>query len=597
MNVFAVYTACRTERTAVAPLWNDISKFVGIGVDPDYALYGANSGKKARQVDDFVDDPTSAISVNQAGDYLAGIVWGTGEGIFDLKPSSQVLELVDSEVVDDYFAYATKQTLLHMNHHEAGYSTALRTYMYDQVAFGTSGIGIFPNNGFKDGVDDNALICRQYGVDNVCIDVGKSNLIDYVFATYNWRVSRIIGEFCMVDGVISAEKVATLPKKIRDAYGKNDINQKFDIVFGMMPRTDYNPRLKGKRGTKFRGVWFMADKNVKDNAFFLEEDFNEKPINIARMIVVRGEVWGRSSGTMLLSSIRSVNYMVGTAIEVIEKMADPALGMFSNAIFGDGVLDSSPSGLTVFNSTLAGASGGNPVFPLFDVGNPSALVEFLIPYLNEKITTAFKVDALLDFNSDTDMTATETLKRSVIRGQSLSGILIQQKNERLIPDVRRSVSVLDDLGELGINPTINEARATKLRQAGRIERIIPQAVLDVKATGRSWYEIRFNNELEKIIRTEKVQNLLQILQTILAIMQAQPDIVHAVNWYKLLKDINDNLDANNEILLSETEFKDKMVGIAKQRAEAQTAAMAQSTAETGKTVAQTTQAQKETRNA
>ena len=151
--------------------------------------------------------------------------------------------------------------------------------------------------------------------------------------------------------------------------------------------------------------------------------------------------------------------------------------------------------------------------------------------------------------------------------------MIQQKNERLIPDARRAISLLYGVGELGIDPNANTERAKQLRQVGRVERIVPQAVLDVIASGKSWYELRWNNELEKIIRTEKVQNLLQILQSILAIMGAYPDIVHAVDWYKLLKDINDNLDANNQILLTPTQFKEKITEIGKQRAQAAAAAM------------------------
>lgn len=590
-DVYSIYSDLKSNRDQKKPLWDDIGKYVGISLDTDYV---ENKGEtnKARQTDEFIDDPTSAISVNQAGDYLIGVMWGTGEEVFDLVPSRYVTELVDSEVVQDYYDFATDQTLYHMNHPEAGYSTALRPYAYGQIAFGTSGIGCFPNKAFKDGIDENALIFRDYGVDNVVIDAGKSGLVDYVFATYNWRVARIVGEFAMVEGVLDEAKFAKLPKKIRDAYTKKNINLKFEIVFGMMPRADYNPRLKGKRGTKYRGVWFVGDKDTKDNSFFMEESFSEKPINIARMILIRGEVYGRSSGTMLLSSIRSVNYMVGTAIEVIEKMADPALGLFSNAIFGDDVLDTSPSGLTVFNSTLA--QGGNPAFPLYDVGDPSALIQFLIPYLNDKITTMFKVDALLDFNSDRDMTATETLERKAIRGESISGLLIQQKNERSIPDVKRSVSVLKDLGELGINPKTNAEIAQQFKDRGRGNRVIPQEVLQVMESGRPWYEIRWNNQLEKLVRTEKVRNLLQILNTVMAIIPAYPDIVQAIDWYKLLKDINDNMDANNEIMLSEAQFKEKITEMAQQRQ----AAMAMQTAGAGAAIQKdAAQAQKTTKEA
>jgi len=166
------------------------------------------------------------------------------------------------------------------------------------------------------------------------------------------------------------------------------------------------------------------------------------------------------------------------------------------------------------------------------------------------------------------MTATESLKRFVIRGQSLSGILTQQKNERLIPDINRAASILYDMGELGANPVTNANVAQQLRQRGRDERVIPDAVLEIKKRGLPWYEIRFNNELEKLIRTDKIQNLLQVLNAVLMIYQVKPEIIEAIDWYKLLKEINDNLDANNQIMLTETKFKENIAAIAEQRAAA-----------------------------
>ena len=232
-RVFETYTSLLAMRDEVSPLWNDISKFVGINVDPDYAHRGTR-GSRSRQLDDFVDDPTAAISVNQAGDFLAGILWGTGEGVFDIVPSRYVLELVDAEVVQDYYDFTTDQTLYHMNHADAGYGTALRPYMYDQVAFGTSGIGGFLNRGFVERAEDNALIFRNYGVDNVVIDAGKNNLVDYVFATYTWRVSRIVGEMdpdlprCEVEFLyvihrnVTAESYRRIESLVLGAYPKID---------------------------------------------------------------------------------------------------------------------------------------------------------------------------------------------------------------------------------------------------------------------------------------------------------------------------------------------------------------------------------------
>lgn len=559
-NIQELWSSMKTNGERYMPIWKDISKVTGITVNPDY-MWKNNESKAATQLDEYVDDPTSAICVNQAGDYLIGIMWGTGDKVVDMVPSRYVLEMVDKALVEPWYAFISNQLLYHMNHADAGFHTALRPYAYDQAAFGNSGIGTFLNKDFVNRTADNALIFRNYGIDNTRTDEGRNGTPEYVGTTYHWKINRIIGEMAMNDGVLDAEKFNKLPLKIKNAYNNGNYNEEFDLVCLIFPRTDFDPKLKGKRGTRYRGVWFL-DENANDP--FYEEDFAEKPISWARAINVRGEVYGRASGTLVLSTIKAGNFIVGTVIEILEKMSNPALGMFNNALFGDSVLDTSPNGLTIFNNALAGATN-SPMFPMYDVGNPEGIIKFLVPYLNEKVTTAFKVDALLDFSSAKEMTATESLQRYVIRGKSLSGMLQQQKIECLEPVTKRSASLLMSIGEFGIDPNTDESKAKALTERGKSDRVIPQAVLDTIAAGRPWFELKFNNELEKLTRTQAVQNLLQILQTIIAIAGVYPDIIQAVNWYKLLKEINDNLDYNNQIMLSEKDFSAKIADIAKQR--------------------------------
>jgi len=587
-NVRAIYDATKAEREHAKPLWDTISKYTGISVDTDY-LYNNNAGAKSSQKDEYIDDPTAALCVNQAGDYLSGIMWGTGDKVLDVIPSRYVLEYAKQEELEDYYGYVTDQTLYHWNHSDAGWNSVLRPYCYDQFSFGTAGIGAFPNPQFAAGIDENAIIFKQYGVDNMCIEEGKSGIIEVVFATYHWRVNRIVSEFCGNNP--SPAQLAKLPDKVVDAWKAGNYGTEYTVVFGMMPRADYDPKLKGKRGARYKGIWFMEDDTTCSP--FHEEDFHERPINVGRQIKVRGETWGRASGTMFISSIRSVNFLLSQGIETVEKMNNPSLGIWGNSIFGDSVLDTSPNGLTAFNAALAG--GKEPTWKLYDVGDPSGILEFMVPYLNEKITTGFKVDALLDFSSAKEMTATESLQRYAIRGKSLSGMLGQQKSDCLVPTGRRVISILDNQGQLGVDPTkATQAMLAKLKEIGRSDRIIPEAVMKVKAAGRPWYEIRFNNELEKLTRTEVVQNLVQLLQAVTAIVALNPQIVAAIDWYKLLQEINTNLDSNSQLMIGEDEFKAQIEEAAQAQRDMMSLQMAQAGATTAKDASQ---AQKTTREA
>ena len=582
-NIQDLFQSLKSERDEHSPLWRSISEQTTIPIDVDN-FHAHNRSNKSRQVDEHIDDPTSAIAVNQAGDFMLGVLWGTGEEVFNLKPSRYVKELAGDAELEEWYNFATEQVLFHMNHSKAGLNTSLKPYSYDQFAFGTSGIGTFPNKAFMNGVDHNALLFRPYGVDNIAIDEGKSGLVEYIFVVYNWRVNRIINEFATKDGVIDDMRLGQLPEAIQKAFRKKDYNREFQIVLGVLPRDDFSPRRKGKKGTRYRGVWFMDDPS--ENKIFREESYKELPIAIARQIKVRNQVYGRAAGTMLLSTIRNVNFIVGTVIEILEKLSRPALGIWGSSIFGDSVLDTSPDGLTVFNKALSG--GDSPAFPLHDVGDPTGIINFLIPYLNEKIITAFKIDSLLDFNSQQEMTATESLQRFNIRDKSLAGLLTQQRTELLDPTVIRSTSLLWDMDQLGVNPQKFPDIAQRVGKI-RAERVIPNAVLEVVADGRPWFEIEYNNELSRLKRTQGVENLLQLIQTVSAIAVLFPPIIEAVDWHKLLKDANENLDPNSQIIMEADEFKAKLEEMAQANQATQQIAALQGAAQAGKDL---TQAQK-----
>jgi hypothetical protein len=539
-------------------LWEKISKVVGIQVKPNFDTQLFEGETK----DDLVDDPTAAISVNQAGDYLQGIVWGTGANAFSLIPSDNALELADAASLSKYFEWSSNRLLNQMNHPEAGLNSAMKPYFYDQSAFGTSGIGTFPNKAFRKGVEDNLFLFRNYGIDNIDIDEGKNGRINTIFVSYRWRINRIVNEFCMTNGDLDKKAFAKLPKAFQNSYNKNNANDEFTIIQGVYPREDYSPKLKGKKGTRYCGTWYSE---TEEGEPFYEEDYKTLPIAVCRAIIMRGSPWGRSSGTLLISTIMSVNYMVGKTIEILEKMSSPAIATFNDALFGDKVIDTSADGVVMLNSSMMEGQK-NPIFPLYDVGDPSKIMQFLVPYLNEKIATAFKIDILLDFSDNAAKTATEMLQRSVIRGKSLAGMLQQQKTEMLEPTITRCAHMAMDNGILGINPNLFPDITKALISKDRSEQIIPDAVLQCIADGKPWFKIRYNNELEKLSRTEKLDGLMQILNVITAMMSVYPAIAVGINWHSLLLDFKDALNVQGEFLLSADEFKEAVQAQAQQQA-------------------------------
>ena len=540
-NIKAMFTEMKSKRSESESLWTDISNVCGITLDVQY-FNSPQSHSPNDKRDKYVDDPTAALSVIQAGDYIDGIMWGTGENAVTLEPSDYVANKSEDAQTKKYFEWRTKQLLTNMNHGKAGFSTARKPYNYDQVAFGTSGIGVFLNDNFKRGTDFHPYIFRNFGVDNCCIEEGINGQVDIICIVYQWRVNRIVKEFNKV--------LNKLPKEILQSQKDGDYNKEYTLVQAIYPRDNFHPTRKGKLGTRYKGAWFLDDGASSGDIFF-EEDFKTMPIGMCRAIKVRGEPYGRSSGSLLISSILSVNYMFAQGIENIEKKNNPALGTFSNAVFGDSVVDTSANGLVPFNADFSGK--GSPLWKLYDEGDPTALISFLIPYLNEKIATGFKVDLLLDFATEAGATATEIMKRSVIRNKALSGLVGQQKNEMLEPVITRCIQIEDDNGLRGIDPRMDVQGLNEARRLGKDEIIIPDAVLEAMLAGRPWYKIRYNNELERLNKTEQLERIMQAMNGISILASMSPQILEAIPFYDMLKDINDALGLT--YIKDEKEFK------------------------------------------
>lgn len=556
-NIKKRYQELKAERDKYVSQWEEVSKYVGIKVKPQENFTQAESSKE--ELDKLTEDPTAALSVQQSADYMKGIMWGNGNDVISLEPSDELLRMVNAEAVNPWFEYASNQLLAQMNHSNAGLNSALSSYSYDQQAFGTSGVGAFVNSGYLKGVDNNLLLFRPYGIDTLCIDEGKNGLPELVFNTSQWRVNRLISEFCEKDGKIDDEAFAKMPKKVQDAWNNNNLNTLFTVVHAVLPREDYTPGALGKKGCKYVGHWF--EETSKEP--FFEEDYKEMPIPVARAIKVRGEVYGRASGTMLISTIRCINQAVSDCMVTMAKMVKPPVGILSSALFGDDVIDTSENGLTVFNA--AQLNGQSPIVPIHDVGDPSAIVNWLVPYLNEKVATAFKIDILLDFAQNSNMTATESLQRYSIRGKSIAGMIMQQKMELYEPLIKRCVSICMDHGVLGVDPT-NADAITQLEALGRNDTIIPDAVVECIRENKPWYKIKFNNEVDKIGKTDKVDDLLKMLNFVTALMSVYPDIAMAIDWYGLLRDASEAMNLQHNII-SSNKFKKEIEGKARQQAQ------------------------------
>ena len=426
------------------------------------------------------------------------------------------------------------------------------------------------------------LCFKPFGVWNSCIDEGANNKITVVFTVYNWRINQIIEEFCIDEqGNVDEEKLKNMPEEIQKEYQANKFNRKFKLVFGVLPNNHYRLNKRGKVGAKYKGYWFLDDS---DNKVFHVEYFNKMPIAMCRAIRVNNQVYGESSGTLAISSIKMLNHITGQSVDNIEKVTDPALGVLSGALVAGNVFNRSAGAITEFNIQSI-ANGQSPVFPIAPSGDISAVVNFLIPEIRKNLVNIFKIDQLLDFNNQTQMTATESSYRMSIRGKSINGLLSQQKQECIEPTCHRAISIIQDCGLFGeILEDLPETTPEEIFYKEQVKKdgnVIPDVVAQAMKDNKIWYTLEFNGELEKLCNAEIYEAIGRFLQYLQAILQIQPELIHAINAYEfleLLKDVsnlvNDNLIkskyAYEELLAKMQEEQARQAQMAEQAQQAQT---------------------------
>lgn len=563
------YKQCKEERTNYIPRWKEVENYMAINSDINSDFQ--DEKHPTQKKDPYINDPTGFVCVNNAGDYLAGILWSAD--MVDIEPSDYILEQTNGEKYEDFFKSATTKFRKQMNHSDAGFSTVLRSYCYDQESYATSGIGVFRSKEYDNEQSECCLDFKNYNVQNSCIDEGANNRISVIFTVYNWRLNKIIEEFCYEDNIFKKELFDKLPEEIKKAYEANKFNEKFKLVNGILPNNSYKLNKRGKAGAKYKGYWFLENKTE----IFKEDYYRVLPIAFCRAIRVANQIYGESHGTIATSAVKVLNYVTGVTIDNIDKTTDPALGIISGSLLAGHTLNRSANAVNQFNSSAV--KDGNAVFNIAQAGDISGVINWLIPLLKQDINNIFKLDQLLDFNNKTPMSATESSYRMSIRGKSIAGLISQQKTEMLEPVIHRAISIMEDCGIFGkalsdITADTQEELIAAITQAKDEQNYIPDEIAQAMKDGKPWYSIKYHGELEKLSNNELYSALTYFFQFLQFIIQINPQIVNAIDSYKFLSFCKDISNLGNEnFVVSETAYKEVLAQI--QQAQQQQAEVAQ----------------------
>ena len=187
--------------------------------------------------------------------------------------------------------------------------------------------------------------------------------------------------------------------------------------------------------------------------------------------------------------------------------------------FGGGIIDASAGAINVFDVSGRQNNNIDPIKPLFTVGELRTTLERM-QQLKDAIAQHFFLDQLLDFNNQTQMTATETIQRANIRAASMGSIFNRQVAELFDPLISRVFNLLLNKNMLGV---INGSAEQRMMEAqGQEVLIIPDEIAQKMAAGEDVFKIKYFTPAQRALQAQRAEALGQLTLYIQGLMQTDP---------------------------------------------------------------------------
>lgn len=522
-----------TVRVQYVGLWSLISKIVGAG-----ETYGESLGELTLTEDETLDrsayDPMCKRAVETICDYYASLVFPT-KNPFHLVANIPEDQIRSNDV--DWFAKQSDKLIRALYNHKSGFLEVRDMFYRDWDTFGTSAFFTTEQND-----DECPFVVQEFGIDNMAIQDGKNSQPEYAVLTFNWYPQVIVDYF----GGESGKLYGQMPADLRKDYEDGNWNRRYKVYCVLHKNTDYSPdAVMGERKAKYEAVW-MFDGEEK---IFSRNTYWENPLAVARYSRIRGEVYGRSDVSNFINTIAAINGIIYLAYQAAGKMADPAIGVYDNALTQDTEMDTDAGAVIALDSTFA--SGANPIVPIQNIGNIAPITDFLLKYLSEELVKAFKLDIIIPVVQTGTMTATEFVNRLALQSEVLSGVLMRHLTQ-INGFYKRIVNIC--------------ARHPGFFDFDSAPDFVKKAIED----GKDWYDIKYNNAITTIINSSEQRDFVNTCNSLMMAAQLDQSIAPDVDMYdSVLSIVKDSVLKN--VLPTKLEHEERKAQRQEQMAMAQQA--------------------------
>ncbi len=480
-------------------------------------------------------DNTALKAAETASSSILGMLWPSAAQSFELELSSNVS---DNQENREYMIAATKECIAIMDDSRSGLSVALTEMMFDDVCFGTVGLGIFDTKdenkkgkkGKKSKLTDMPIRYVSWDVKTMFIDEDENKLVDTVYSKIEYTIRQLVLKYGYEN--ISAAN--------REKFDNGKELETVTVVHALEPRLEYSNTKFGNADKPIASIHF----EFKSEKILRESGFDDPPVLVTRLRKAMGEVQGRSLAMAALPDIIELNTVWEILTVAAEKIADPPLAVLGDGDLGTNTINTSAGAINVLN--LANRTGiSKPITELTTVGDLNPLIK-MVEKLEEAITNHFMIDRLLDLNNETRMTLGEANIRNELRGQSLGSLFTRKKAEIFNNMIDRSVRIFSEAGRLGV--VSGSPEEEDLISQGIDPIIIPDEIARKDSLGQQTYKIKYISPAERSIKAEEVQGNLTMLDVLTSASAIDPDSVDVIDVDALVRRTSELTGASKEII-------------------------------------------------
>ena len=465
----------RGRRTNWDDHWRDVSKFVLPRKDDVFTQFNKTEGE---QKGEAVFDASPRHYNELLASALQSMLTSPNSQWFELTTGDPDLDKLPA--VRKYLQQLVRT--IHQTLNNTNFNSEIHETYLDLGSFGTGVIRIEPD-------EDNVLRFHSRPIYEYWIAENNKGEVDTFYTRRELTIRQIIQEF-------GAKELS--PDFLRQHA--EDMEKKFEVIEGLMPRKDAKQKSLGPKGLPWASFSFM-----KENDTMLKESgFHEFPAMFPRWTKISGEMYGRSPSMKSLPDIKMINKMMADTLRSAQKITDPPLMLPDDGVFGR--VNTMPGGLNYYRSGTQ-----DRIFPLQTGGQPGVGLEIMADVRN-RIKQAFFIDQLQLIEKDR-MTATEVSQRTDEHLRLLSPILGRQHFELLQPMIVRIIGIMKRKNMLPDNP--------------------PEELLDINL------QVFYSSQIAKAQRISEGINFQRFLEAMAPIAQVDPSVV-------------DNLDADAALKFNAT---------------------------------------------